>query len=245
MKSMPPWPPPFAFSASIFHNGCSYSLRYFSSGSHSFLLASPVDEDFLFRILAHGSLGSLEENLAATRMRRLGIVRERDGLARRRLDHRTDYVAHHVVFFGLHTVGAECFFGEQVQAQRLAAHGNQANQLVAAIDVHALRDRPQSVRGIDVAIDFFGIGGSPKCAAAVGEHARPAVVQVSALAVKERASRRLAAFCPSTSTPNSVPRSVTVAVGVRITKGEEGLPNQPRLQFLGHSLLSMILPLVR
>ena len=103
-------------------------------------LALPVNENLLFGILADDPLGSLDERVAAVGVRRVRIVRQRDGLARHGLDERGHHVAQGIVFLGLRAVGPEGFRGVQVEALRAGAiETRRANWLPRLMFMHWAR----------------------------------------------------------------------------------------------------------
>ena len=58
-------------------------------------------------------------------------------------------------------VGSEVVGSVNVHSSRFGAHGNQVIELVAAIDIHPLRDRSYLVGGIEIAVACDGVVASP------------------------------------------------------------------------------------
>jgi len=58
-------------------------------------------------------------------------------------------------------VRREMAFGVVLQAAGGAAHGHEVVESVAAVDPEALRDRSQSVRGIEIAVAHGVLVGPP------------------------------------------------------------------------------------
>ena len=86
----------------------------------------------------------------------------------------------------------ELLGGILLQAAVVRAHRHEKVEPVAAIDVHALGDGPEAVRGVKIAVVGLRPGAPPQTLSFFRELDAPQVVQVPALAVQHFAEHALA-----------------------------------------------------
>ena len=73
----------------------------------------------------------------------------------------------------------------RLQPARRTAHRHEVLEAIAAVDVHAVGDRPETVRRIEVAVDLLRPLAPPQALTPVRKLDAPQVVQVAALGVKD------------------------------------------------------------
>ncbi len=144
--------------------------------------AAALDVDALGPALEE-ALRPLHDVDAAVWPRQVGVVDEVDRFAQRRANERRVHVAQRVRLPAARIVRLERFLIKLEPARR-AAHGDEILQAIAAIDVHALRDRTESVRGIEIAVAPHRVRAAPQAFAVRRELHAAQVVQIAALAVQ-------------------------------------------------------------
>ena len=133
------------------------------------------------RVFVRDALRALHEVDPAVRPGQVRVVDQDDRFAELGFDQAGVHVAEHEILLGLRRTGAEMLERVFVQPAGRAAHRHEVIERVAAVDVHALRDRPQAVRGIEVAVDLFRPRPPPKSLAIVAELDAAEVVQIAGL----------------------------------------------------------------
>ncbi len=115
-----------------------------------------------------------------------------DRAAPDRLDHRRVHVPLDVTLATLRVALRIVPLGPLVEPARRRAHRDQIVELVTAIDVHHVGDRPEPVGGIEVAVAHHGVRPPPQALVAILELDRAQIVQVAALGVQDLAEQALA-----------------------------------------------------
>src|SRR5512134_331054 len=154
-------------------------------------LAATCHVDPLLRVLPHQAPGALQQDLAAVRARRVGVVHDEDRLAGRGADQRADHVAERVGLPRRRAVHAVALRRPQVEAPSAGRHRHQVVEPVAAIHVEPLRHRTQAVRRIQVAVAADGMAHPPVPLVEIGELELAQIVEVAALGVQQLAEQSL------------------------------------------------------
>jgi hypothetical protein len=114
-------------------------------------------------------------------------VDEDDRLAELGLDEARVDVAEDVTLFRLRRVRPERRHGVFMEAARRGAQRDEIIEGIAAVDVHALGHRPETVRRIEVAVELLGPGPPPQPLAFARELDAAEVMEVAGLAVEDLA----------------------------------------------------------
>ena len=108
------------------------------------------------------SLGTLQHVNTAIGSRQVCIVTQIDGAAVRRLDQRNIYIAKGILLVASRITLREIGCGVLLQTTRWARHRHQVLETITAVNVHAVSDRTQAMRWVEVTVTQDRMLASPE-----------------------------------------------------------------------------------
>ena len=137
------------------------------------------------RVVHEDSPAPLNDVQAGVGARQRDRVLEDNRAALRGLDQAGVHVAAGVGFLALGAIRRDVGVAVLGEANGLAAHGDEAGEPVAFVDIHVLRHRAKAVGGVEVAVALDMRDASPEPLAGVREQQAAQVVVVGRLAVHQ------------------------------------------------------------
>src|SRR5258705_54241 len=153
--------------------------------------APPLDIDAIGVALKQ-TARALDDVDPAVRAWEVRVVADADGSPVCRLDQADVHVTQDVLLLPLWGALGEMLAGVQLQSPGGGARRDQRGEAIAAIDVHAVGDRTQSVRRVEIAVAFHRMRAAPQPLTFAAELYRTQVVHVPALGVQDFAEHALA-----------------------------------------------------